>query len=209
MPEVPNMAGQRPTANWYPDPNNDALWRYWDGVAWTDQYAPRAAPPLSSEVAVAARPTVAAQDPAVVSHKRPRAPTLQELVAGARLESPRHPLDEQVEVVGETYHVKGIKEVFRAANRAIPPSGATLEEIQCILAPEPWNPYDSNAVAVMIGVHQVGHLRAELAHDYARPLGDLARQGVLTTGIARIWAKDDSGVVRARVTILIPESDSF
>ncbi|GAA1967339.1 DUF2510 domain-containing protein [Agromyces allii] len=34
-------------ADWYPDPNNAAQLRYWDGHAWTDHYAPAVAPPTS------------------------------------------------------------------------------------------------------------------------------------------------------------------
>jgi hypothetical protein len=37
----------------------------------------------------------------------------------------------------------------------------------------------------------------------------LAASGVLTTGMARIWAKTDAGVVRARVTLLLPEISAF
>jgi uncharacterized protein YbjQ (UPF0145 family) len=31
MPAPPDQA-----ANWYPDPQNPAQWRYWDGTSWTD-----------------------------------------------------------------------------------------------------------------------------------------------------------------------------
>jgi len=55
---------------------------------------------------------------------------------------------------------------------------------------------------------QVGHLPAELAELYADPLAAIARSGHLVTGVGRIWAKDDgSGMVRARVAMLIPEVD--
>ena len=40
-------------------------------------------------------------------------------------------------------------------------------------------------------------------------LARLAARGVLTTVVARLWAKSDAGMVRARVTVLIPESDQF
>ncbi|MGH1564571.1 HIRAN domain-containing protein [Mumia sp. DW29H23] len=81
-----------------------------------------------------------------------------------------------------------------------------INDALCVLVPEPWNPHDRNAVAVAIDGHQVGHLPATLAQDYADPLAAVARGGFLVTGTARIWAKDDAGVVRARVTILIPEA---
>jgi hypothetical protein len=75
--------------------------------------------------------------------------------------------------------------------------------------PEPWNPHDSNAVAVVVGDQHVGYLPAELAADYAVPLGRLVARGVLATGTGRIWALSDGGVVRARVTVLIPEASRF
>ena len=31
-------------ANWYPDPQNPTLQRYWDGSAWTEHTAPAAGP---------------------------------------------------------------------------------------------------------------------------------------------------------------------
>jgi len=105
--------------------------------------------------------------------------------------------------------VKGIKRVFQQFGMPISDRGCTFEEVECILSPEPWNPHDPNAVAVMVGSHMVGYLPTELAVDYAHGLARLAAKGVLTTGVARLWAKTDAGVVRARVTILIPESHQF
>lgn len=41
------MSGQSPPAGWYPDPQNPAQQRYWDGTAWSEatQPAPFTAPP--------------------------------------------------------------------------------------------------------------------------------------------------------------------
>jgi hypothetical protein len=105
--------------------------------------------------------------------------------------------------------VKSIKKVFHQFGMPISDGGCTLEEVECILAPEPWNPHDPNAVAVTVGSHLVGYLPAELAVEYAHGLARLAAKGVLTTGVARLWAKNDAGMLRARVTVLIPESDQF
>ncbi len=85
------------------------------------------------------------------------------------------------------------------------PSGAgALHQFE-----NPWNPHDPSAVAVCVGGHQVGHLPAEMCLDYAPHLIKLARKEVLATGEARLWAKSDAGMVRARVTILIPEAHRF
>jgi hypothetical protein len=137
-------------------------------------------------------------------------PSIAQMLTELRLEPLRDPLDEQVEVVGETYNVAGIKKVFRELGLPIPTAGIEVNEAECVLIPEPWNPHDVNAVAVAIDGNQVGHLPAELAQQYARPLGKIAGGGYLVTGVARIWAKDDgSGMVRARVTILIPEANEL
>lgn len=136
-------------------------------------------------------------------------PSVEQVAAEMRLEEPRHPLDEQVEVPNEQYHVKGIRRVFRDGGLPITAKGSTLDDLVCVLVPEPWNPHDPNAVAVLVGGHQIGHLPADLAEDYSPPLLRIARTGVLATGSARIWAKSDGGVVRARATLLIPEADVF
>lgn len=36
-------------ANWYPDPSQPAMLRYWDGIRWTDHTAPAVAPPAPKE----------------------------------------------------------------------------------------------------------------------------------------------------------------
>lgn len=87
--------------------------------------------------------------------------------------------------------------------------GVTLNMVSCILVPEPWNEHDPNAVAVMVGQYHVGYLAAELAVTYTDGLQRIARLGSLATGEARIWAKSDDGMIRARVTILIPEASQF
>lgn len=139
----------------------------------------------------------------------PKHPSLAEIVAAATLEPPRYPLEEQIEVAGETYHIKGIKRVFSEAGAIITARGCTLEELQCVFVPEPWNQYDPNAVAIMVGLHHVGYVPADLAEDYSGPLRELASTGTLVTGEARIWAKVEGSMVRARVTVLAPDIDTF
>jgi hypothetical protein len=134
---------------------------------------------------------------------------LADAVAAATLEEPRYPLDEQVEVVGETYHAKDIRRVFAEAGMPITENGVTLKSLRCILVPEPWNEHDPNAIAVMVGQNHVGYLAAGLAVSYTDGLLSIARLGHLATGEARIWAKSDEGIIRARVTILIPDASQF
>jgi hypothetical protein len=228
------------------DPNDLSRWRWWDGVQWTEHYAPRK-PSIEPGAGVAAsggkrrsrftrelvggkqeraeakaeRLAVRAEAGAIFKAKlsepapssrgrgshQGSTPSIAQILSELTLESLRDPLDEQVEVVGETYNVAGIKKVFRGRSLPIPSAGMEINDAACVLIPEPWNPHDANAVLVVIDGHQVGHLPAALAEQYAGPLGQIAGGGYLVVGVARIWAKDDgSGMVRARVTILIPEA---
>jgi uncharacterized protein DUF2510/HIRAN domain-containing protein len=201
-------ATSQPSPGWLHDPQVPGQLRYWDGGRWTEHTAPvTAAPALPAAQTVPVSSAI--RWPASGTDRGAATPSVEELVARLRHEAPRHPLEEQVEVVGETYNAKGIKKVFADAGRPITAGGSTLDDETCILVPEPWNPYDPNAVAVAVGRHQVGHLPKELAIDYARGLGALAARGLLATGEARLWALNEKGIIRARVTILIPEAESF
>jgi hypothetical protein len=219
-----------PPANWYVDPEDASQWRYWDGATWTGHRAPRteaSASPLvvqPTQVEVTRSVEVTASEtthgPGIFRRVRsslktersaavtPSNPTLEQMVGQMRHEPFREPLEEQIEVVGETYHVKGISRVFADMSIAVTDSGATIEDLQCLLVPEPWNPHDPNAVAVTVGPHHVGYIPAEMAVNYAPPLLKLAATNTLLTGIARIWAKTDAGMMRARVTIKIPGHES-
>ncbi|WP_082761716.1 DUF2510 domain-containing protein [Mycolicibacterium mucogenicum] len=191
-----------PPPMWCPDPAGTSRLRWWDGSSWTDHYSQMPAP-----VAVVSAPPVSAPRSAGANGRT--ASKLVGVVASARLEEPRYPLDEQVEVVGETYRAKDIRRLFEAAGLPITERGVTLNAVRCILVPEPWNENDPNAVAVMIEQFHVGYLPAELAVYYTGGLQRIARAGCLATGEARVWAKSDDGIIRARVTILIPEDAAF
>jgi hypothetical protein len=206
-----------PPPMWCPDPAGTNQLRWWDGSKWSDHYAqiPAPEPDASAEPALPAT-----QDPSSVTAYtrqavRPirangqKSSPLADAVASAKLEEPRYPLEEQVEVVGETYRAKDIRRVFAEAGMPITESGVTLKSVRCILVPEPWNEHDPNAVAVMVGQNHVGYLAADLAASYTDGLLSIARLGSLATGEARIWAKSDDGIIRARVTILIPEASQF
>jgi hypothetical protein len=211
-----------PPPMWCPDPSGTNRLRWWDGSKWTDHYAQITAPePAVSAVPALSvtrnpslitdymlQPTPKAEMPLRRANGRTSSP-LADFVAAATLEDPRYPLEEQIEVVGETYRTKDIRGVFKEAGMPITESGVTLKSLRCILVPEPWNEHDPNAVAVMIGQNHVGYLAADLAPSYTDGLQRMARLGRLATGEARIWAKSDDGITRARVTILIPEACEF
>ena len=215
-----------PQPGWYMDPHNAHQLRWWDGDAWTRDCAPLS-PDSSPPHEASSQPAPQAAVTSVVVREsdtgRPirqwfaegvpkfgdSAPSLASIVARLRHEPTRHPLDEQVEVAGETHHVKGIRRVFRERGLPITSSGVTLEEVPTVLVPERWNQHDPHAVAVLVGIHLVGYLPADMAVHYSPTLSNLAATGVLATGVSRIWAKNDAGVVRARVTLLIPEAENF
>lgn len=144
----------------------------------------------------------------VERRSRAAPPELAELTASARLLR-LDPLEEQIEVAGETYHIRDIKRVFTDAGMAVTTQGVTLDDLECVYVPEPWNPHVPNAVAVMIGRHHVGYIPADLAEDYSAPLQRMAAEGILLTGTARIWAREQGGMARARVTVLAPETDAL
>jgi Protein of unknown function (DUF2510) len=211
-----------PPPMWCPDPAGTNRLRWWDGSTWTDQYAqvPAPEPAVSAMPALVTthkssqftdytlQPTEKQAMPSSRANGRNSSP-LADVVAAAMLEEPRYPLEEQIEVVGETYRAKDIRRVFEEAGMPVTERGVTLKSVRCILVPEPWNEHDPNAVAVMIGQNHVGYLAADLAASYTDGLQRIARLGRLATGEARIWVKSDDGMIRARVTILIPEASQF
>lgn len=207
-----------PPPMWHLDPAGSGQLRWWDGRTWTDHYAPvPATAPAITPVSTSAALTNEAMSCGYAAMRTPPSRTapsnspspLAAVVGAATLEEPRYPLDEQVEVVGETYRATDIRRVFNDAGMPITDRGVTLNLVRCTLVAEPWNEHDPNAVAVMVGTHHVGYLPADLAAGYTYGLQHIARLGRLATGEARIWAKSDDGMVRARVTVLIPERSAF
>jgi HIRAN domain len=115
------------------------------------------------------------------------------------------PLDEQIEIVGEQFYPKEFRKLFRKCGMPITAAGCTLESEVCFLVPEPWNPHDPNAVAVMVRTFHVGYLPAALARRYHGRLIPYAQRRQVVSGNARIWSQLESGgIVRARVTVVVP-----
>ncbi len=101
-----------------------------------------------------------------------------------------------VEVSGEAYHRDQIARLFNGIGR--PEGGVTMQTAW--LVPEPTNPYDRNAVRVIIRGEQVGHVPAELAASIGRACIGVGR-GNVAVGPARVWARVDDGTWRSRVTL--------
>lgn len=103
---------------------------------------------------------------------------------------------EDVEVSGESYRRAELARVFGQLGR--PEGGVTMQI--AVLVPEPRNPHDSNAVKVIILGEHVGYVPAELSARVAKQCRSLPR-GSTATVLARVWAKNDDGVWRGRVTL--------
>lgn len=104
---------------------------------------------------------------------------------------------EDLEVSGEAYYRDGIGEIFRSLGRT--EGGVTMQT--AYLVPEPKNKYDRNAVRVVVLGEQVGHVPQEVSAAIARICGGVGRGNVATV-LARIWARNDDGTWRSRVTLM-------
>jgi len=102
-----------------------------------------------------------------------------------------------MEVSGEAYYRDGIANVFRTLGRA--EGGVTMQMAHLI--PEPTNKYDPNAVRVVILGQQVGHVPQENSRAVARACKAL-RRGEVAAVSARVWARNDDGTWRGRVTLM-------
>jgi HIRAN domain-containing protein len=102
-----------------------------------------------------------------------------------------------IEVAGEAYHRGGLANIFCGLGRS--EGGVTMQVAHLI--PEPTNKYDPNAVRVVVLGHQVGHVPQEDSKTVARACQSAGRGTVAVTP-ARIWARNDDGLWRGRVTLM-------
>jgi len=85
------------------------------------------------------------------------------------------------QVVGEKFHADQIRPLFP---RRITEGSSTWEGM-ATLAPEPDNPHDRNAVAVVVDGRRIGHLAKEIAAPYSQLLQALGRRGL--RGVTRCY----------------------
>lgn len=103
---------------------------------------------------------------------------------------------EDLEVSGEAYYRDGIGKIFRNLGR--PEGGVTMQTAWLI--PEPDNKYDPNAVRVVIMGEQVGHVPQEVSASITKACRGVGRGNVAIVP-ARVWARNDDGTWRGRVTL--------
>lgn len=95
---------------------------------------------------------------------------------------------DRIDVVGESYYREALGAVAR---------NSLARERVAALVPDPTNPYDRNAVKILIDGEQVGHLSRELASLVARTIGSMRREHGNVTAAAELTgsASGGSGVV--------------
>lgn len=174
-----------PPANWYPDVTRRHELRYWNGADWTEHVftgGVQAVDPLPAPSIPAAE---AGRGEALGSD------------TGRKLDSPTIGRGWQdMEVAGESYRRAEIARVFLGLAR--PEGGVTMQE--ATLVPEPKNPHDRNAVKVIVRGEHVGYVPGEASAQVAAACKRLGRSRAAKVP-ARIWARVDDGVWRARVTL--------
>ncbi len=113
-------------------------------------------------------------------------------------------------IVGESFHADAFKAIQSAARmRGIMSDGfggIEITDAEALLATDPDNAYDPNAVAVWIdGKYLVGHLPRELATEYAAPLAGIESERKFLRVPARVWVAGDfrSGPI-ASVSVHLP-----
>lgn len=110
-----------------------------------------------------------------------------------------------VEVVGEAYRRRELAALYRSGGRR---PGEEFEAEAALVA-EVGNAHDAHAVRVDIEGRTVGYLAREDAVRYRPLLVRLALEGQCAVVKARMWATNDDGTWRGRVTLKLGEPDSI
>ena len=87
--------------------------------------------------------------------------SLETLASVETIEATFYPGDEPLEVVGESHYQDALWSIVGGRRR-----DAVRYEAVAVLEPEPNNPYDPNAIRVLVEGHHIGHLSREDAAAY-------------------------------------------
>jgi len=113
-----------------------------------------------------------------------------------------------IEVVGEARH----QEALLALTGGRRHYGGVSADVIAHLVPEPGNPVDPDAIAVLIGGHKVGYLRREDAHRFRRAVDEAVQRLGEATCVASIrggWERPgDVGMFGVRLWLAIPARTS-
>lgn len=172
---------------------------------------PNAASGLAAPISSASEPSAS-----VASKYPPPASPPTRLLATSRRGTPVRPWATNLrptQVVGESFHTESFRAIRDAysKHRAIPDWGLELEDVDAIVAAEPSNKFDPNAVAVYVDGHLVGHLMKQTAPPYADRLLALAQEGKYLVVSARVWiaANFRGNGPHASVTVQLPEAEGI
>jgi len=102
-------------------------------------------------------------------------------VPGLSLKMPRDGLKVDLVIVGESFRQNEVKAVAKAS------SGDWFD---IYLMPENGNPYDKNAVRVMVGRHHVGYVSKESAKKWRKVHAEAVERGELLGGQAKCFSRD-------------------
>lgn len=98
----------------------------------------------------------------------------------------------EIEVQGESFRRDAVRRLFDELG--LPAGGVTQQTAH--LEPEPSNPYDPNAIKVVIRGWHIGYVPNEISGEMATVLG-----GSLGIAPVRVWADPKDGTWRARATL--------
>ena len=204
---------QTPPAGWFPDPQDPAQYRYWDGAAWTEHRAPRTQT-ATDQLNKAGQDLADGLNRGITAvggwlQQSSTNPTFASVAASCRDEGPRDPLSHPIDLVLRPTDLPGLLPLFAASSTvALTPLGGTIED-RCRFVPNPWDPADPSGVAVLVGNVLVGRFPPSDAAAYCPPLAQLASGHVLATGTVQVWAQGAGQVESARVTARIGELSAY
>lgn len=105
------------------------------------------------------------------------------------------------EVEFEADHRDEVAEVFRAEGVALTSEGSVLMGVPALIAPS----RHPAGAAVLIYGHWVGNILGPDFSPYAAAIRQLAERGRLIEAKARLWGRNDHGVIRSSVRISMPD----
>lgn len=114
------------------------------------------------------------------------------LLAGRRL----------VNVAGESHYQDALRELTGSDGR-----DSVRRDFEAVLAPEPDNPFDRNAVKVLIADRLVGYLPRDEASAYGPLLERLAQRGRRGACEAVASRRGGGGTANIGVVLRLPEPD--